>query len=84
MLYNEAHVLPGWRPCWDSINSSRVRQAEKEDFRNFSVLLGRKDDSKVPILPSVEVAMDLCRVHCHNFMNLFGFHVIGISHVLAE
>ena len=66
----EELLLPGRRPLWDECHSSRVRWANKGGVGKSRILLKRKNDPKVDVLPSAKVAIGLRRILHKKFVVL--------------
>ena len=83
VLSEEALILPGRRSCWDGCRSSRVGRADEGGVRDVSVLLGQKDEPKVAILASAEVALVRRLVRRQELIYLLDDGVFGITRVLG-
>ena len=57
MILGDAIFFLGRSPCWDGYRYNRVGRAEKSGGSNASILLKRKDEPKVTVLPAAEGAL---------------------------
>ena len=83
LLLEEALLLTRRRPWWGSLRYSWVRRADEGGFGNTRVLLGKKDDTDVAVLPSAEGNIKQRRNRCQDLVDLLYGGVIGLARVLG-
>ena len=77
-------LLPGRRPLWDGCRSYRVGLAEKGGVSNTIILIWRKDDPEVAVLPSAKIALDQHHILRQELVKLLDDGVVRLSHVIGE
>ena len=84
VLFEEALILPVWRPYWDGCRSSWVGQADEGGVGDTSILLDQKDEPVVAVLTCADVALNQRHIFRRELMYLLDGGVVEIELVLGE